>query len=295
MQIKKSGSCLIIILLISILGISTINALNTESGIWHPSTNVSVIKQDCPLTLCLFDSNWINTKVTLDQITSLKTAISWTLNYLDYKDDIPIIGGHNASQIWVKIRPSIYNTYLEEMSLLQALKTAWGLCPPNDITNSSYSGPIDKTQAYHYATEVEVTIDGVTASLQDAINGGTFCYNYYWATGSWVDVAGCGTLTHSRTVTCMRNDGTIMADSYCTETKPATSESYFHQCYLHRLNWGNTGCGGISCCCPFGQATIGAYTSSTTCSDYGAHYYAYQDTGCFLFYGSCSWEDWSCY
>ncbi len=295
MNIKKVCAYIIVGLLISILGITTADALNTESGIWHSSDKISVIKQDCPLPWCLWESNWVNTPVTLEDITPLKLGISWTINLLDYKDAEPIIGGHNASQIWVKVRPTLVNNFQEEMTLLKALKSAWGLCPPNDITNT-YSGPTDKTQAYHYGTEVEVTIDGITTSLQDAINGGTFCWNYYWATSSWVDAAGCGTLTHTRTVNCVQSDtGARVDESKCTETKPATSEAYFHQCYLHRLSWGNRGCAGIACCCPFGQATIGAYASWTTCSSYGSHYYAYKDTGCFVFYGSCDWEDWSCY
>ncbi|VVB82298.1 Uncharacterised protein [uncultured archaeon] len=248
---KRFEVYLILILLISILGIVKIDALTTSSGIWHDEGNISVIKQSCPSGTCLWSSQWIQTNVKLKDITPLKNAISWTFNYLDYINAAPAIGGHSASQIWVKVRPTLANMYTEEMTLLQALKTAWGLCAPDDITNLTYSGPTNKTQAYHYGTEIAVTIDGITESLQDAINNGVFCYNYYWATGTWSksggggadDYGSCGTITQTRTVTCMRNDGTAMADSYCTEAKPATSQTFYHQCYLHLMGGGTMGVG----------------------------------------------------
>lgn len=296
MGLRKEGICMSIILLISILGITSVNALNTPE--WHTADKISIIKQDCPSGTCLWSSQWTNTLVNLEEITPLKTAISYTFNYLDYIDATPIIGGHNASEIWVKVRPSLYNMYTEEMTLLQALKTAWGLCPAYDITNTTYSGPTNRTTAFHYATEIEVTIDGVTTTLQDAINGGTFCWNYYWATGEWTGGAGCGTITQTRTVNCIQSDtGAIVDDSKCTEIKPATSQSYYHQCYWTYVGSTDVCCWG--CSCPSWETDVSYFDVPRTCSDYGTDDYGYSSYFSFCAFipgiNGCITEHYKCY
>jgi len=277
MSLRKGEICIGIILLISVLGITTINALNTPE--WHTADKISMIKQSCPSGTCLWDSQWTNTIVNLEEITPLKTAISWTFNYLDYRDTVPMVGGHNASQIWVKVRPTLVNDYQTEMTLLKALKSSWGLCPPDDIIDITYSGPTDKTLAYHYATEVEVTIDGVTESLQDAINGGTFCYSYYWVISDWSGEAGCGYVTQTRTYYCARSDGVSVENSYCEQTTPAPlthRSNLYDPCHWTfietRLHQPYT--------CPAFQNDISYFWNGPiACSDYGSWNYGYSAGG----------------
>ena len=52
------------------------------------------------------------------------------------------------------------------------------------------------------------------------------CYTYNWYTGRWGSCnASCGTGTQTRTVYCRRNDGTQVADAFCSGGKPSASTS----------------------------------------------------------------------
>jgi hypothetical protein len=63
--------------------------------------------------------------------------------------------------------------------------------------------------------------------------------SYAWSTGAWSSCPYlCGGGTQTRSTTCLRNDGTTVADSYCSGagTKPSTSQtcntnSCYHTCY----------------------------------------------------------------
>lgn len=51
-------------------------------------------------------------------------------------------------------------------------------------------------------------------------------YTYSWNTGTFGACSEtCGGGTQTRTVTCQRSDGTTVADSYCSGTRPTTSQS----------------------------------------------------------------------
>jgi hypothetical protein len=50
-------------------------------------------------------------------------------------------------------------------------------------------------------------------------------YTFAWGSGSWSTPAACGTTTSTRSVWCQRSDGATVADSNCTGTKPATTQS----------------------------------------------------------------------
>ena len=59
----------------------------------------------------------------------------------------------------------------------------------------------------------------------------SYTYTYSWSSGSWgscqsVNYANCDPRgTQSRTVSCKRSDGVTVASTFCTGTKPATSQS----------------------------------------------------------------------
>jgi len=48
-------------------------------------------------------------------------------------------------------------------------------------------------------------------------------YTYAWANSSWSIPAACGSTTETRSVWCLRSDGTTVADASCSGSKPATS------------------------------------------------------------------------
>lgn len=72
----------------------------------------------------------------------------------------------------------------------------------------------------------------------------TTCYTYSWKTTDYgaCSAVQCGTQgVQTRNVTCVRNDGTTVSDSYCGETKPdATKACSARACYSCKLPWGGT-------------------------------------------------------
>lgn len=285
MNVKKRGICISIILLISIFGITMVSALNTEE--WHSANKVSV-------------SAWYSmtlgrTIETLDDIVGLKLDAT---KFSESDANFAVAGGHKASEIWVSTKNG-------EMTLLQEINSGEkGLCPRANISAElTYSGPTDKTKAYHYATEVEVTIDGVTTSLQSAIDGGVFCSSYHWVISDWTGGPGCGTVTQTRTFYCARSDGLTMDNSYCTgerecdpsswiciTSSPQTTQTYFHQCYLHLTNPD----GYYPYCCPAFVKQWGSLGSWMTCSSYGSTDADY-NSNCFITWGQCWYRVWTCY
>ena len=104
---------------------------------------------------------------------------------------------------------------------------------------------------------------------------------YSWKTGNWSKCSvSCGGGTQTRSVWCERSDGTTVADSNCTGTKPATSQSCNKQSCSAGTTWIQTGY--FSACyttintCPAGFypggscSTAGATCQKTdgTCSSY---------------------------
>lgn len=76
----------------------------------------------------------------------------------------------------------------------------------------------------HLATEINVSIDDTTMSLQQAISSAIFC-DYSWKTSLWSDCSEeCGDGEKTRTVWCERSDGVEISleeeSIFCPWTKP---------------------------------------------------------------------------
>ncbi len=103
-------------------------------------------------------------------------------------------------------------------------------------------------------------------------------YTYSWLTYNWGSCSEpCATGTRTRIVSCRRNDGTIVGDSFCTGTKPATSESCNTQACT------GTGCDG----CPYGSdySIIEGRGIATYCNLNGKQGRFKDDSG--------TWKSWS--
>lgn len=72
----------------------------------------------------------------------------------------------------------------------------------------------------------------------------TICYTYAWKVSEYgaCSATQCGTQgVQTRSVTCVRSDGTNVSDSYCTSEKPnATKACSARACYSCNLPWGGT-------------------------------------------------------
>ncbi len=182
---KKGTVCILTILL---MGLSFVS-----SAVIFPASNVSLKVAGTDRTL----------QYASDNGYLLGAAASYSSATLIQK------GQHDASQIWVNVNGN-------EKTLLNALSALGGLCGSGAY--NAYLGPVPNPG--HVATEV---IFSSGLSLQSRINAGTFCISYSWATSSWSGCpASCGG-SRTRTVSCQRNDGTTVTDSFCTGTKPDTT------------------------------------------------------------------------
>ena len=98
------------------------------------------------------------------------------------------------------------------------------------------------------------------------------CYTYSWQSGSWSTCSKtCGGGTKTRTVTCKRNDGTTVSSTYCSGTKPATSETCNTQSCVS-YSWYTGSYGACSTTCGTGSKTRTVYCKK---SDGSAVYDSY--------------------
>ncbi|MCL5018561.1 MAG: hypothetical protein M1416_02215 [Candidatus Pacearchaeota archaeon] len=151
-MLKKRFICLafFFILAVSVFVFAVVDKTNR----WHSST--------ADITL-LIDSS----EKTLQ--TAIDSGLLFGSHTYSVSSSSPA-GGHNADKIWVSVQDG-------EMNLIQALTSSNSLCPANPLI-IQYTGPADKSNAYHYATEIEVTISDSPMSLQDAIDSGELCYSW---------------------------------------------------------------------------------------------------------------------
>jgi hypothetical protein len=200
----------------------------------------------------------------INQTINTITAANFVFPPHTYASGLSLNPGHNINQIWVSVKDG-------EMNLSAALSSTNKLCPANPIKSSYTSSPIDKSQPYHYANEIQLS-SGKT--LQEAINLGDFCYSWYTNTISCSVTCGGGT----RTTYCSRN-GTQVADNYCYGTKPSVS------CNTQGCVWTveRMGCIPASCSvfCPYPALT------NTSCSPRNSTKMCGYNAGCSQAYGEC--------
>jgi Thrombospondin type 1 domain len=78
------------------------------------------------------------------------------------------------------------------------------------------------------ATVADASCTGVGAKPATSQAAASYATcNYSWAQGSWATPAACGATTSTRSVSCLRSDGTTVADASCASVgaKPATSQA----------------------------------------------------------------------
>ena len=255
----------LICLIPSLILISTLFVLAANHGLIHQANFIKLKVGNTETTLqSAFDNGYL-----LDSDSNTKTEVDSFLNL-----------GHELNEIFISVDGT-------EMTLEQAIEES-NLCAESA---SYYESEITFG---HSGDEVEIRDE---VSLQEAINNGEFC-DLEWYTGSWGSCVGG---TQTREVYCERN-GVEVDDSYCTETKPATSQSCLYnnvhtttECTSAGGTVYSTGstniCRFSSSSCPSGWTSFGwTATSSNTCSDRvrictGDDSFCYSDGAA---YSSCS-------
>lgn len=99
--------------------------------------------------------------------------------------------------------------------------------PASTLENPSHSYINPGTYSVVLKVTSGTKTDTETKSIVINAMGTNTCPTYAWSTGDYGVCGGatCGTGTQTRTVSCLKNNTTIVADSYCVGTKPATSKS----------------------------------------------------------------------
>jgi hypothetical protein len=114
----------------------------------------------------MHNANNVSLNIDTASKTLQQAADQGLLRGHTYSSPTSVSGGeHNISQIWISV-------YSGEMNLLQALQQN-KLCP-KATKPLTYSGPSDKSQAYHPATEINISFGSSWKSFQQAINEGKF-------------------------------------------------------------------------------------------------------------------------
>jgi len=100
-----------------------------------------------------------------------------------------------------------------------------GVCGTNNATKSR---SVSCTRPDNTITQDSYCTGTKPSTSQACTASECVSYTYAWTTGSWGSCTGsCGTNkgTQSRSVSCNRSDNTKVSDSYCTGTKPSTSQA----------------------------------------------------------------------
>ncbi len=135
-----------------------------------------------------------------------------------------------------------------------------GTCSTNSASSATYPSACSPNTT-------STCSGGMWSSTPGAYSSCTQNYTYSWYQGGWGTCsASCGGGNQTQTVYCERNDGTQVADSSCSGTKPATSETCNTQaCSPSPVNggwsaWSSWGSCSASC-------GVGTQTATRTCTN----------------------------
>src|SRR4030042_4659668 len=182
-------------LLILIAGIFAINAAVDKTKQWHSAdNNIKLLMDGSEKTLqSAINESLLVRSYSIDYEDGTSAIIEHT-----FSPSLPSpTSGHNIGAIWISVNGV-------EKTLLHSLSSPYGDSLYGNTPTLSYTGRSDKSKAYHYATEIEVTVCGNKVSLQQAIDGGNFTV-YSWVRGTCSASCGGGT----RTVSCKKNIGGV--------------------------------------------------------------------------------------
>ncbi|RLE36955.1 hypothetical protein DRJ17_07545 [Candidatus Woesearchaeota archaeon] len=246
MIIKKRQIYIIIGLLI--VGFLIVNATVDTAKAWHPDNTIKILVDGSEKTLQeAIDENLLNG----NHAYSLPSSV--------------LGGEHSADRIWVSV-DGVENNLINALSLT-------GLC--GNATTTSYSGPRDKSKAYHYANEIEVAIDGESMSLQEAIDNDVLVK---WSEWSECSVS-CGGGTQTRTKTCcVGTDCVNYSETRECNTQECTwqlvDEGICLRCDLVSESLGCESCDAGSptigeSCSPYNQCLLSYESNPRYCDVYG--------------------------
>ncbi len=216
---------------------------------WHPSSGIYV----------RIDGNSVNLQeaVTSNMLRGTHTYASSGGQY------------HTLENIWVSKNG-------QEMNLLDMLNSAAvnPLCNPvlgNTVTQ--YTGPADKTVPYHYATRIEIISDGISLSLQEAIDSGMFNHpDFGTSCGECGQTILCdGTCSNPTNPdygnSCGSCGGTVLCDGTCSVPTPG---NYGEVCPETACSYaGTVECDGTCSSTPKARGTSCASDGTKTCDGSG--------------------------
>jgi hypothetical protein len=170
--------------------------------------------------------------------------------------------------------------------------TGWSVpaaCGSTTATRTVYCQRSDGT------TVADASCTGTKPASTQAATDYSSC-TYSWNATGWSTPAACGSTTSTRTVYCQRSDGTTVADTSCSGTKPASTQAAtnYSSC---TYSWASTGwsvpasCGSTTATrSVYCQRSDGATVADSSCTgtkpatstgttDYSACSYTWQASG----------------
>lgn len=194
----------------------------------HGATSVAIFSQNCnaningitvtfddgaTLATCPSATSTIKPNSALSAFNGVSAAGTWTLKIAD------IVGGDSGSTTGWSLGIT-YNGYATGYGWTTGSYGAW----------SATCGTATRTRTVKCVddggvTQPEASCGGLTKPDATETSTQTSSCTYGWNSTSFVQTPACGATTDTRTVTCKRSDGTVVADSTCTGTKPPASQT----------------------------------------------------------------------
>ena len=173
-------------------------------------------------------------------VTPTRIWIDVNINHVDV-NDLTFVLKHNGIAVTLMTKKCSSDSNNSDIGVFRFIDTATyvpssaGNCvtggatreiKPEKALSAFYSGSAAGTwtlEVSDYIVNSAGTVNSWTLNIEYA---GGQQYSYDWKDGTWSAWSTtCGEATRTRTPYCQRSDGTTVADSSCTGTKPTTSET----------------------------------------------------------------------